>query len=984
MPEDPKTPDQTKYARLRTLYMQAMERDPAERDRFLDEQCPDDTDLRAQVLSMLDVASESEDFLDALGTEHLAPILDAEREPMAAGQAVGPFTVVRELGRGGMGVVYLAERTDGQFEQQVALKLLKLGMDSQAILKSFLRERQILAWLRHDAIAQLFDGGLTDDGRPYFAMEYVPGASITEYCDAKKLTVTERLRLLRRVGDAVQYAHRNLVVHRDLKPSNVMVTESGDVKLLDFGVAKILDDDASNRTLTGFSAMTPECASPEQLLGKPVTTTTDVYALGLVLYELLTGRGPYRFESRSIPEIARFIAETPPTLPSTAVRHTDELRRRGGETVAISPRTVSEARGTRPDRLRRELTGDLDTIVLTAIQENPERRYASVEAFMEDIDRFLDGMPIRARPDTLGYRLRKFARRNALAVGAATVIAFLLVGSAVMSKIQQSQTEREREKVEQVNDFVLDLFQAANPATQGGGNSVTARELLDLGVERVDSDLANRPLVQAEMLTMIGASYRALGLYDVAEPLLRRSLSIRERELGANHTDVAESLNELGSVTSLLGNAEEGEELKRRALTMWQKVHRGDHVAIAHGLGSLASSVRKKGNYDEADSLARAALAMHKRIYGPKHLEVAEGMVILANCLLAKDEFAQAEELYRDALDLRQEIHGGDHVTIAGVMSNLGVLLADLERLDEAESLHREALAMQRRLRDSKSVRIVPAMNNLAGVLGRKGELEEAEALHREALVLRRGQFGDESSDVALGLNNLATIVQRQGKMDEAEELYRESLAINRKILGDHPRVALSQHNFAAFLRERGDYDQAVEQHRESLELLQTKLGPEHVFVGLSKSSLALALHLKGAHEEAEVLFNQALAIFRVKYPDGHTRTADALMGLGELMLDQGRNTPAQPLLREAYDMNAALLPEGHGARAAASAALGACLSALGQRAEAEALLIAGFESLKSNAGEARKRRRATVHLVAHYERYGMSDRAAAVGLERQ
>ena len=432
-----------------TLFDEALELAPEQRSAFLDAVRARNPELHAELASLLEAHEDAPDFFGRLSDKFVSPFFSPfEKEPLMPVQ-VGPYHVVRELGRGGMSVVYLAERDDGQFEQQVALKLVRSDVDEGVGRQRFLSERQILASLNHPHVARLFDGVVMADGRPYLVMEYVEGELIDRYCDARCLSLVARLRLFQDVVEAVQYAHRNLVVHRDLKPSNILVTEAGQVKLLDFGIAKLLgageEAPAASVMPTGSRWMTPEYAAPEQIKGQRVTTATDVYQLGVILYRLLTGHRPYRLEHTSTYEIERAVCEKEPTRPSTIVGQVEEVQR-GEATVRITPEAVSQMRGMELRALQRKLSSDLDAILLKMLRKEPEQRYATAEALSEDIRRYLDGRPVKARRGSWGYRLRKYVQRNAWGVAAVAVIVALVIGYATTFLVQARQVVEERDR----------------------------------------------------------------------------------------------------------------------------------------------------------------------------------------------------------------------------------------------------------------------------------------------------------------------------------------------------------------------------------------------------------------------------------------------------------------------------------------------------------------------------------------------------------
>ncbi|MGH7507297.1 MAG: serine/threonine-protein kinase, partial [Longimicrobiales bacterium] len=534
-----------RWRRVEPILDRVLDLPPAEREAFLDEACAGDPVLRADAEALLEADRQATGFLEAPAASLL---LAAEALPASAasnvGTVIGQYRIVRELGRGGMGTVFLAERADGQFDQRVALKLIRGGAVSDDIVHRFLHERQILARLDHPNIAHLIDGGLTGDGQPYFAMELIDGSPITTYCDERGLVIEQRLRLFRAAAEAVACAHRNLVVHRDLKPSNVLVTVDGQVKLLDFGIAKMLEEPEDARALTrsGLYMLTPEYAAPEQVRGGTITTATDVYMLGALLYELLSGHRAHRFDHHTPAELERVICEQDPVPPSTAV-------------IAGSARGAGPARGTTSGadrrqtvtrRLRRRLHGDLDNIVMKALRKEPDRRYPSVDAMIDDIGRYESGRPVLARRDSFGYRSSKFIRRNRAAVAAAGFVVVSLLAGMTTTTYQARVAARESARAEQVKNFVLDLFELSDPDLSNGAE-ITARQLLERGQERVDEELAGQPELQAEMLGVLGSIDHKLGLYDDAAGRFQRALALERQVHGPRHRDVAARLHDLGN-----------------------------------------------------------------------------------------------------------------------------------------------------------------------------------------------------------------------------------------------------------------------------------------------------------------------------------------------------------------------------------------------------------------------------------------------------
>ncbi|MFQ5626538.1 MAG: protein kinase, partial [Methyloligellaceae bacterium] len=587
------------------------------------------------------------------------------------GKKVGAYRIVREVGSGGMGVVFLAERAEGEFEQHVAIKLIKHGLDSREILERFQSERQILARLQHANIARLLDGGVTPDGQPYFAMEYVDGLPIDAYCDRHKLSIPKRLHLFQIICSAVHHAHQNLLIHRDLKPGNILVTEDSEVKLLDFGIAKVLSGETSGKapqatlTLAGERMMTPEYASPEQVRGETVSTATDVYSLGVILYELLTGQRPYRLKTHSPAEIERTICTTEPEKPSTAigkVKATGKSR----EEPDTDPETVSVLRSTQPDRLRKTLAGDLDNICLMALQKEPQRRYASVEQLREDLSRYLTGQPVRARADTFAYRAQKFIHRHKGAFAATLSAALLMVALVTFYTMRLAQ-ERDRarleaQKAEQVAAFLSGLFAVSDPG-QSKGETITARELLETGAQRIEKELADQPEVQASMMGVIDEVYRSLGLYEAAQLQLQRAVQIQERTHGPAAARFA-----LAVLHHEAFDHQAAREALTPALAIWQKHPRASSAAIIEGQHLLAQINYLEGKYETADSIYRAILP------GGEPVSAMQAGILRDYGALQREmgHFAEAEMLYRRTLAAARVSHSEMHPEIATDLHNLG------------------------------------------------------------------------------------------------------------------------------------------------------------------------------------------------------------------------------------------------------------------------------------------------------------------------
>jgi eukaryotic-like serine/threonine-protein kinase len=792
------------------------------------------------------------------------------------GQRIGPYGLLRELGRGGMGVVYLAERED--LEKRVALKLVSGGLASPERVERFLFERRLLAQLEHPHIARVLDAGVRPDGTPWFAMEYVKGEPLDTYCDGRQLSVRDRLVLFEQVCEAVSYAHRNLVVHRDLKPSNILVTEAGEVKLLDFGIAKLLADDAqlgARSTRTETRILTPEYAAPEQICGDPITTATDVYTLGVLLYELLTGRRPYALAARGALAMELAILEEKAERPSTAVSRALERLEGEGRTASLTPELIAATRNTTVERLRRQLRGDLDTIALKALAKEPGRRYQSAERLLDDLRRHRQGLPVAARPDTLAYRAAKFVRRHRVGVVAAWLVALSLVSglAAALWQAERAARERdvamrERDKAEQVVGFMTGMLSAADPS-EARGDTLNVYDLLARSETRVDTALARQPEVRAEMWDVLGRVYRSLGEYKKAKPLLERALASRRQILGSRHESVAETARELADVLLAQGDYKQAESLLREAVAIQRAIYGEENAKVAATLNELGDLLYSKGEYAAAGELYRHTLAVARRIR-TEPLLVALSLSNLAFILRAQGRLDEAEPMLREALEIRRAELGQDHPLVPTSLSNLAVLLGEQRKYDEAESLFREALATRRRVLGDEHPEVTLTITGLAYVLRGKGDYAGAEQLFRQALAMNRKRFGLEHPSVGLDIYALARVLHEKGSMAEAESLYRTSLGVLRRTLPkNHARLTMPLVGLGSLLVSRGRAAQAEPLLREALTIREAELSDSGNLIAEAQGALGACLTELGRYEEAELLLLRAQAtLLKPQRPD--------------------------------------------------------------------------------------------------------------------
>ncbi len=786
----------------------ALEIADGEREAWLESLRAEDPDLASEVEALLEERRtlSREGFLE---DDALKPPASAS----LAGQTIGAYTLISPIGQGGMGSVWLARRSDGRFEGQAAVKLLNVSLVGRAGEARFEREGTFLARLTHPNIARLIDAGVSSIGQPYLVLEYVEGEQIDRYCDGKALDVDGRLRLFLEVLAAVAHAHANLIVHRDIKPSNVLVATSGQVKLLDFGIAKLLEEEggagaATALTREGGRALTPEYAAPEQVTGGAITTATDIYSLGVLLYLLLGGRHPAEVALSSPAELVRAIVDAEPP------RLSDVVVVAKGQTAEALERNAA-LRNATPEGLRRDLHGDLDTIVAKALKKNPAERYASVTALADDVRRYLADEPIRARSDTLAYRARKFARRHRSGVASAAAVVLLLTALVGFYTVRLAR-ERDRARLEaqkaaKVSELLTGLLTGADPyASRKDAQEVTVRGLLDAGAARVRKELAGEPEVKAEMLSVMGRTYQRLGEYDKARPLLEEALSSRRRVFGPEHEQVAESLNDLGVL------------------------------------------LREKGDYAAAAPMLEQAVAMRRRALGREE-DVAETLVELGRVYSAQGNDHRAEPLFRESLAIRKKALGNQDHDTAASMNELALLLWHKGELSGAEELFRQCLAIFRKTRVDEHPDVSSTLNNLALVVADRHDFADAESLFRQSLAISRKTLGDKHPSVANKLNNLSYPLREQGKYDEAVSALQEALQIAVPALGnDHPQVATYEVNLARSYLMRKKAAEAEPLLLEALRIRRHAFGEGDWRVAIAKSLLGEAFTAMGRYDEAE------------------------------------------------------------------------------------------------------------------------------------
>ncbi len=849
------TPEQ--YKKVKEIFHAASERNPETRVEFIAEACGGDGLLLREVESLLDFQSHSEKFIEKSAFDVGARLLTEDQAEAFKGRRVGHYQLIRELGHGGMGVVYLAERADDQFRKQVAIKIVRGGLATDETRRRFRHERQILAGIDHPNIAKLLDGGTTDDGLPYLVMDYVEGEAINQHCDAHQLTTTKRLQLFREMCSAVQYAHQRLVIHRDIKPANILVTHDGTPKLLDFGIAKLLDPEPSEtsaHTATEVRLMTPEYASPEQIRGEEITTATDVYSLGVLLYEILTGHRPYRITSRRPDEIARVICDQEPERPSAAIADR-ELRSADSKTASSNPKSDIP----NPKLFR----GDLDNIVLKAIQKEPQRRYSSVEQFSEDIRRHIEGLPVIARADTFGYRSGKFIQRHRYGVAAAALLVVMFVAGvagvvwqARVAARERDQARLEKTKAERVNSFLQEMLSSADPFKKG--SNVKAADLLADAARRAEVDLVNQPELQAEVLRTIGNTYSGLFLVNEGEPLLRHSLEIHQRLFGPQHHETAKTLYD------------------------------------------LAQLLRTKGDFDQAEARFREALGIQRKLAPQGDIQSATTLLYLGVALFQHGKADDSEGAIRESLEMTRKHVGDDHPGVGIALNQLGLSKEYRGDLSGAEQLYRQAMSTFRRIGGQRALESLVLMN-LATNLSSQKKYQDADAIFQEAIALSRELFGENHAAVAVVMTHYARMYLLKGEYAKAEEIMRPAVEIARKSLpAGHPESAQILVTFGIVLVRAGKALEGEPFLREALAIREKALPKGHWTTANVRSMLGECLTAQRRYAEAEPLLKQGYDEIGAALGQKHPRTIEAIERLAsfyESKKEPERAAPYRALL---------------------------------------------------------------------------------------
>ena len=850
----------TRWQRIQSLFEEVVDVPAPERASVLAVSCSGDADLQRSVESLLASDEKTADPLMHAISEAAESLL-TDHQDRLVGTRIGHYRIVSVLGQGGMSTVYRGERDDAQYRQTVAVKVLHHTALHPRLRNRLHSERHILATLAHPSIARLIDSGELDDGTPYLVMEHVDGEAIDSYCDSRTLFIRERLEIFVQVCGAVQFAHRNLVVHRDIKAANILVKSDGMPKLLDFGIAKLLAPESLSHTVPVTRLqeriLTPENAAPEQVLGRPITTATDIYGLGVLLYQLLTGRSPYRLLSYSQLQLERAICMDDPMRPSQMV-----VAKLGNETDADRSR-ISDRRGLSPPRLRARLSGDLDAIVSMAMRKEPDRRYPSVEALADDLNRHLQGQPVRARQGDWRYNSSKFMRRHllpVLAVGAAflglAVIAGVTLWQNHRIELAREATAQERDRAQQVSAFLVDVFSEADPF-KAQGHEATARELLDRGAAKIIDNSALQPEVRAQLLESIGLAYRRKGDSDRAIPLFERAVAIRRSE------------------------------------------HPMDSHRTAAALANLARALTDGGNLTSAEGYLQQALDLSKNGDSSPSVETADILVQYAQFeLSAKSDPPRATRLFIEALGIYRSALGNQHLSVAVTLSGLASAALWTSDYASAERYERQAIEIFQATVSRNYPDHAVALATLGHVLTERGEYREAEQVLTESFQIERAVFGENNDLLAQTDANFSLLYDRQGDEARAIKAIRDAIAIEVKVHGPgHFLTGYYLDGLANLYLKTGDLPRAEDTVRQSLAALTTSLPGQHLYIASARQTLGEVLLSRGALAAAETELRAAVDINTNLVGADHWRTARSAASLGWALIKNDRAAEGEPML---------------------------------------------------------------------------------------
>ncbi len=939
--------DTPRWNRIWEIFFAALEQPAEARTRFLSEACGGDEALREEIGSLL-AAHDRPAILDR------APALSAETGgiadelPTLVGRRLGHYRIEREIGAGGMGTVYEAEQ-EAPIRRRVAVKVIKLGMDTREVVTRFAAERQALALMSHAHIARVFDAGATEDGRPFFVMELVDGVPITDYCDTHRAGVRLRLELFVAVCEGVQHAHQKGVIHRDLKPSNVLVTlEDGRPvpKIIDFGVAKAIHQPLTEETLRtrlGLLIGTPSYMSPEQFHpdGADVDTRTDIYALSVLLYELVSGLLPFdadELRRMGYLEMQRVIRDTEARTPSAAFASLADTQ----------AEQLAGARGRSPRDLRRELRGDLDWIALKGLSKERQERYATPGDLAGDVQRHLASQPIQAHPPGWTYRARKFIRRNRVPVAIGATALLVVLGFAISMTLQSLRlqralqvTEVQRMRAEQVSRFLVELLQSSDPRVSAG-EEVTVRSVLDAGAKRIATELEGQPAVKLRLLETMAETYREIGAYEQARALGEDGLRLAQSS-GENQLQ-GRLLNSVGQVLHDEGDLEAAARYYEQSLAA-HRAHPGDDEALGETLSNLTVIRLDLGEFAAAISPAEEALAVRQRFFGRNDASVGQSMVDLGRTYNLNGTHDRADAMYREGMATLRRTLGAGHHSLAPALNAYALFLRSRGRAPEAVALLEEALGIYGHSLGEEHAYTLSTQLNLGTALHVSGRLGEAEALLQKTVAAMR-RAGTDANTVLSTRMGLATTWHNQGRFALAEREMRAVLAGDREARPDHPNVATTLSWLGAILRELGRLEESQAALDEAVAIRTRVLGADHPDIGVALVQLSLTQTARALYPQAIASAERALTLQRAGVGEEHPRIASNLAALGRARFASGDAAGGRAAFEQAVAMQRRVLPPLNPEVGQTLLDFGARLCAAGDRPAGRPLIVQALETM--------------------------------------
>ncbi len=825
--------DPEKWNKIEMLCYEAIDLEGKDRQTYLLNSCGDDKELYTEVMSLLEqvnIGSLPQPFV------HIRPSSVFKDEKSLSEQMIGPYRLIREIASGGMGQVYLAVRNDEQFKRYVALKVIRKELVDEHILNRFYEERQILASLNHPHIARLFDGGTTDEEIPWFAMEYVDGVPVTDYLAQRKASIETRIRMFLKICAAVQYAHQNLVIHRDLKPENILINEEGDPKLLDFGIAKLISFELkTNRTQFQHRIMTPEYASPEQVRHDPITTASDVYALGVLLYKLLTGSLPYEFQKRTPVAIENTVCNTIPELPSSKT----------GSNI---------------------IKGDLDSIIMKSLKKDPSERYSSAEQLAGDLNRYLENRPVLAQKDSIGYQARKFVSRNKWSIAISAVIAMLVVTFAIVTFVQSKaiqaravEAEQQRERAEQISLFLTNLFELVNP-DEAQDNALSAVELLQRGAERVETEFGDQPQQQADLYLAISDVFESLGSFDEALHLAKKANKLLNEFHEDIHPEIARSLNSIGWVYRQKTDFAQADSFLTAALTMRRNLYGSGHPDVARSLNDLAVLKQSMGDYTATDSLLKESIEIRKTLSEEPSEAVGVALSNYAALKYGIGDFEAAENLMKEAVEILLITAGDSDMQTANAMSNLAAIMMVQQKNESALDYYQQALEVRLKILGPDHPDIASSYAHLGNLHRGTGNYGEAEELLTKAFELRSDVLGKNHEQTIDTYRLLGLLYDSKGEFETAVAHYNKAIDGYRNLTpSGNPELAEALHNLGALFLNNSKPGNAEPLLRDALYMREKILGKSHSLTITSMINLGMSLSKINKITESKTLLSSGL-----------------------------------------------------------------------------------------------------------------------------